>query len=84
MAVNQTIDKINNKNDVTILVVSCDKYKDLWIPFFHCFFKYWSDCPYPVFLASNDLEYSDPRVKTILIGPDKDYSSNLLAIEIKG
>jgi hypothetical protein len=75
MEVNQ-----NKDNDVTIVVVSCDKYKDLWTPFFHCFFKYWSDCPYPVYLASNEATYSDSRVQSISIGPDLDYSSNLLKI----
>ena len=71
---------VDHSNDVTLLVVSCDAYKDLWRPFFHCLFKYWPDCPYPIFLGSNEAEYSDPRVKPILVGPDKDYSSNLLAM----
>lgn len=65
-------------NDVTLLIVSCDAYKDLWRPFFHSLFKYWPDCPYPIFLGSNESEYSDPRIKSILVGPDRDYSSNLL------
>jgi len=70
----------NRDNDVSLLVVSCDAYKDLWRPFFHSLFKYWPDCPYPIFLGSNESEYSDPRIKSILVGPDKDYSSNLLAM----
>lgn len=60
-----------------ILVVSCDAYRDLWVPFFHCFFKYWPDCPFPVFLGSNDESYPDARVQGLPIGPDVDYSSNL-------
>lgn len=79
------VEKTNNciathENDVTLLVVSCDTYQDLWHPYFHCLFKYWPDCPYPIFLGSNEFEYSDPRIKSILVGPDKDYSSNLLAM----
>lgn len=65
-------------DDIAILVVSCDSYQDLWDPFFLCFFKYWPDCPYPVFLGANTASYPDDRVQTILIGPDIDYSSNLL------
>jgi hypothetical protein len=65
------------KEGVAILVVSCDAYKDLWHPFFHCFFKYWPDCPYPVFLGSNFVSYQDDRVKAVLVGRDVDYSSNL-------
>lgn len=78
MEVNKSIPK--HDNDITLLVVSCDSYGDLWLPYFYTFFKYWPDCPYPILLGSNEKEYSDPRVKMIKIGPDKDYSSNLLAM----
>lgn len=64
--------------DVAILVVSCDAYKDLWTPFFRCFFKYWPDCPYPIYLGSNFSEYPDSNVHSILVGVDIDYSSNLI------
>lgn len=67
-------------NEVSILVVSCDAYQDLWKPFFHCFFKYWPDCPFPINLGANNTSYPDPRVRSILIGADVDYSSNLLAM----
>lgn len=66
--------------NIAILVVSCDAYKDVWRPFFHAFFKYWPDCPYPVFFGSNNLTYEDSRITPIMIGPDVDYSSNLLAM----
>ncbi len=72
--------KKEKKNDCTILVLSCDKYSDLWVPFFGQFWKYWPDCPYPVVLGSNTIGYKDPRVKTILSGPDRDWSSSLRAI----
>lgn len=67
-------------DDVAILVPSWDGYCDTWKPFFRCFFKYWQECPYQVFLGSNSLRYSDRRVSTILIGDEVDYSSNLLAM----
>ena len=70
----------NRDDSIALLVVSCDAYKDLWKIFFHCLFKYWPDCPYPIYLGSNEAVYSDPRVKSILVGPDRDYSSNLLAM----
>ena len=69
-----------HQENVAILVVSWDGYQDVWQPFFHCFFKYWPDCPYPVFLGSNSLSYPHSRVSPILIGPDTDYSSNLIAM----
>jgi hypothetical protein len=63
--------------EMALLVLSCDKYCDLWNPFFTLLFRYWPDCPYPVYLASNFRTYSDKRVKTITVGKDKDWSSNL-------
>ncbi len=72
--------KKEKKNDCTILVLSCDKYSDLWEPFFGQFWKYWPDCPYPVVLGSNTIDYKDPRVKTILSGPDRDWSTSLRII----
>jgi hypothetical protein len=63
--------------DTSVLVVSCDKYRDLWVPFFTLFFRYWPDCPYQIYLCSNETSYEDKRVKTILAGPDRSWSSNL-------
>lgn len=64
-----------------ILVISCDKYSDLWKPFFYLFWKNWPDCPYKVYLGSNTIKYSkDKRVKTILSGPDVDWSTSFKSI----
>jgi hypothetical protein len=65
------------KTDLAILVVSCDAFQDVWHPFFACFFKYWPDCPYPIYLGSNFQAYPDSRVHSIRVGTDIDYSSNL-------
>ncbi len=64
-----------HKSKVAILVTSCDKYQDLWEPFFTLFFRYWQDCPYPVYLGTNHLKYDNGRVKTIAVGDDTDWSS---------
>ncbi len=72
--------KENLHNNCTILVLSCDKYSDLWGPFFGEFWKYWPDCPYPVVLGSNTVDCKNRKVKTILSGPDRDWSSSLFAI----
>ncbi|MES2132775.1 MAG: hypothetical protein V4506_10510 [Bacteroidota bacterium] len=46
-------------------MMSCDKYDDLWDPFFYFFEKHWSDCPYPVYLATNTKVYSRKQSTTI-------------------
>ncbi len=60
-----------------VLVSSCDAYSDAWQPFFTLFFRYWPDCPFPVYLISNYQRYDDPRVISVLIGEDKKWASNL-------
>lgn len=61
-------------NNVAILVTSCDAYQDLWDPFFTLFFRYWPDCPYPIYLGTIHRMYDDHRVKTIAVGVDTDWS----------
>jgi hypothetical protein len=64
-------------SDPTILVVSCDAYADLWLPFFTIFFRQWADCPFRVCLGTNYLRYDDPRVVTLDIGEDLSWASNV-------
>lgn len=64
-------------NDCAVLISSCDTYSDLWGPFFTLFFRYWPDCPFPIYLVSNSLRYSDSRVKTILVGSGGTWSDDI-------
>jgi hypothetical protein len=66
----------NTDADLAVLINSCDKYSDIWPVFFQLFFKYWPDCPYPVFLGSNEKVYDDPRVTTLCAGPDKSWADS--------
>lgn len=72
-----------NQIDFAIVVASCDKYSDLWSPFFGLFFKHWPDCPFPVYLAANQKRFEHPRVTTLQSGEDKDWSSSIRTV-IKG
>lgn len=67
-------------SSVAILILSCDKYQDLWEPFFYQFRKSWPDCPYQLYLGSNTKKYNDANIQTILSGPDKNWSESLLSI----
>lgn len=64
-------------SETSILIPSCDKYSDLWIPFFTLFWQHWPDCPFPVYLGSNEEVFEHPKVKNILVGPDKDWTSGV-------
>jgi hypothetical protein len=57
-------------NNLSILIVSCDRYSDIWPYFFSLFHKYWTDCPWKIFLGTNHIEYSDPRVYSLRVGDD--------------
>ena len=65
------------KDDTVIIIPSCDKYSDLWHTFFFFFHKYWQDCPYPIYLMTNNLSYEDQRIITLKIGEDVSWSANL-------
>jgi hypothetical protein len=64
-------------DSVAILVASCDRYRDLWAPFFSLFRRYWPDCPFRVYLLSNTVPSSYPRVTSILVGKDESWSDSL-------
>jgi|GEM_PF-592033 len=72
--------KISVGEKCAIVVSSCDKYSDLWNPFFTLFFRYWPDCPFPVYLVSNTKIFDDHRVKTVPVGDDKGWASNIKTI----
>ncbi len=63
-----------NKYNCAVLVLSCDRYKDAWVPFFTLFRKYWSNCPYPIYLGTNEADLSFPNVKVIQSGKARDWS----------
>lgn len=46
------------KSDCTVLVCSCDKYSDLWFPFFELFRRQWPDCKYRIVLNTESKTYS--------------------------
>lgn len=67
-----------NPKDVAFVIASCDKYSILWPSFFKCLDKYWSDCPFDIFLVTNDLDISWHNIKVLKTGIDNSYSDNLL------
>ena len=66
---------MNNK--VAILVSSYDGAQDLWLPVSQSYEKYWSDCPYKIYLGTN---FKDPNLsifEALKIGNENSWSDNL-------
>ena len=49
---------MKTEHDLTIVVCSCDKYDDLWYPYFEIFKHQWPDCRYPIILNTESKSYS--------------------------
>lgn len=75
--------EISSTKKIAILVISCDKYSDLWEPCTKIFNKFWPDCPYDKYLASNTEAYDSNGFSSILIGEDKSWSHGLKSVLTK-
>lgn len=67
-------------SNTCVLISSCDKYYDLWDPFFHFFEKHWPSCPYPVYLATNHKVYQRKNVRQVFSGINSTWSEETEAI----
>lgn len=59
-----------------VLVLSCDKYADVWPAFFKCFRENFPAGDWPVYLGSNTQKCNEPGVVTVLSGSDPDWSTS--------
>lgn len=59
----------------TVVVNSCDKYEDTWLPFFKIMKKQWADRPYPIVLntESKTFDYEDMDIKTFSFYKEGEY-----------
>lgn len=71
--------QMKEKQDLTIIVSSCDRYKDAWDPFFKLFHKNWPTCPFPIVFNTETLTYSSNEVnfRTFFAGKGKAWSRQL-------
>lgn len=53
-----------NNNRMTLLFCTCDKYKDLWNPFFTIMKNRWKDCAFPI-LLNTETERFDSDIFNI-------------------
>lgn len=69
-----------SNSSTAVLVLSCDKYSDIWPVFFDFFDKYWADCPYPVYLATNSSKYDRSGVTQVFSNKHTTWSDELAVI----
>lgn len=62
---------------VALLVPSCDRYSDLWRPFFELLRRFWPRCPLKTYLLSNTVGSNLPDVTDLLVGRDPSWSDSL-------
>jgi hypothetical protein len=58
----------------SVVISTCQKYQEFWKPFFHFFHKFWSDCPYEVYLGTDFGNFDG--VKTIC-GGHNNWATNM-------
>ena len=66
------------ENSLSVLICSCDKYEDAWLPFSFFLNKFWNNSFFPIYLMTNFKKYEDNRINTIKTGEDIDWSTNFL------
>lgn len=54
------------EKDISIIVMSCDGYSDIWEPFATCWMKFWPKCPYPVYLISENKPFRHDKIQNIM------------------
>ncbi len=47
--------------DLSIIIYSCWRNRDMWDIFSALFRKYWSDCPYPILLVTDEYQQMDKQ-----------------------
>jgi hypothetical protein len=72
--------KSNDFSDLTIVVNSCDKYEELWEPFFKILFSQWQGLEkssIPIVLIANTKKFNNPRVRVFNSGKEISWSDTV-------
>jgi len=65
---------MEDKQKMTMLVLSCDKYSDAWDDFFNLKERFWPNCEYKWYIVTESKEYSRENVSTIKCGTDLNWA----------
>lgn len=70
---------MNQDASLAIVVASCDKYADLWLPVVSQLNINWPDCPYNFYIVGNEQRRDFKNFKQLLVGQDRDWSTTMKA-----
>lgn len=65
---------IEMNNTLSILVLSCDNYRDLWDDFFNLRDKFWPDCEYKWYVVTETKDYQRNNVDVIKCGKELNWA----------
>ena len=62
------------KDKMAMLVLSCDKYSDVWDDFFYLKERFWPECPFDWYVVTESLDYKRDHVSTIKCGKELNWA----------
>lgn len=62
---------------IAVIVSSCDAFFDAWRPFAYFLRQRWPDCPFPVYLITNQLQIRSNSFQAVRVGEDRGWASNM-------
>lgn len=68
------------KSNYSIVIMSCDSYSDIWSPLVQTFERFWSDCPFDVYLCSETKDFNHDWIKNIKVGRRMDWGEMMLEV----
>lgn len=67
------------KGEIAVIVSSCDAFFDAWRPFAFFLRKHWPECPFPVYLVTNELQVRSEFIRGLPVGEDRGWAANMQA-----
>ena len=64
---------------MTIIIISCDEYEDLWENHISLLKHFWPDCPYDIIFVNQEKKVSWPGIHVLNAGKGEEWSHRTLA-----